>query len=142
MERRTKYLLEYVREFLIGQDSRPPRAPRFQHEGPLLFRQFGETEWSQGTTVNISRSGVAFRTDRMLQVRTPIQITFAPPPEVAGAEGAVAFCKGRIVRTVLPATSDGQPQLAARVLDYLPKTPLNPEAQQFLGANRATIAKK
>jgi len=99
-----------------------PRATRIEVETPVRFRAIGEADWSLGTTFNLSQSGVIFRADRLLDTESLVQLTFALPPEVAGRAGTrtKVTCRGRIVRTVLPATSDGRPHLAAKILDYVP----------------------
>lgn len=96
----------------------PLRAQRFAIQMPLRYRASGEAEWLEGETEDISRTGVLFRALDILEDNTPVEFTFALPAEVGGETGATVFCHGQIVRTVLPATSDAAPALAARILDY------------------------
>ncbi|PYQ16199.1 MAG: hypothetical protein DMF80_06260 [Acidobacteria bacterium] len=94
------------------------RAPRFSIEIPFYFRRRGEASWRQGMTDNISRSGVLFRTTEMLEESTPVEMHFALPLEVSGQPGALVACRGQIVRTVPPESSDALPALAATIARY------------------------
>jgi hypothetical protein len=95
------------------------RAQRYPIQVALRYRTASESEWHRGQTENISRSGVLFQADRVLEVNTPVELSFPLPVEVGGEPGALVFCEGRIVRTVLPATTDARPALAAKILDFL-----------------------
>ncbi len=94
------------------------RAPRFQIEMPIRFRQEPGANWQEGTTMNISRSGVLFLAEDLMEVNSLLELSFTLPMEFGGNAGAVVFCKGQIVRTVLPAATDARPALAARILAY------------------------
>lgn len=96
----------------------PPRAHRFDIQLPLRYRASGETAWHEGRTQNISYTGVLFWVDGLMEAHTPVEISFDMPVEVGGERGAAVICQGEIVRTVLPATTDAQPALAARILQY------------------------
>jgi PilZ domain-containing protein len=96
----------------------PPRAQRFEIRVPLLYRTRGETAWREGRTVNISHTGVRFWTDQLLEVQTPIELSLKLPAETGGETRAEIQCRGKIVRTVLPASTDAQPSLAATILEY------------------------
>jgi hypothetical protein len=97
-----------------------PRAPRIPAESPVRFRPFGQIEWSKGITYDVSPTGLLFRSNRVMDVHAMVQINFVAPVEIAGKQGALVICHGQIVRTVMPAVSDGQGHLAARILEYLP----------------------
>ena len=101
-----------------SSDHELPRARRFGVELPLRCRARGETAWREGRTENISYTGVLFRTHELLDVHTPIEITFAMPPAIGGEAGAEIMCRGEIARTVLAASPDAQPRVAARILEY------------------------
>lgn len=75
----------------------PQRKPRISVQIQVCFRKVGEFAWSHGTTENLSRSGVVFRTAKPLAVNTPVEIQFVAPPELEQNKGLVA-CRGRIVR--------------------------------------------
>lgn len=99
------------------RNMKKPRARRIANKTPMRYRQLGQTDWCEGLTFDISQSGVLFRADRSLDIHTPVEMTFAVPVEIAGKEGTVIFCRGEVVRTILPATCDGAPHLAAKILD-------------------------
>jgi hypothetical protein len=103
-----------------------PRAPRFPYEGPLRFRPGGQGEWYQGVMFNISESGVVFRALQTMDVASPVEMNFIMPPEIAGKEGAVVFCKGDVVRTAMPKTDDNRPLIAVTIMDYLPGSQWKP----------------
>jgi hypothetical protein len=88
---------------VIERDPRNPaftRAPRYRLRIPLRYRSAGDSQWRDGRTENISRSGVLFRTDRLMPPQTRIEIVLALPAEVGGGdEAATVICRGRIVRT-------------------------------------------
>jgi len=82
-----------------GGRLRSSRARRFALDVPLRYRARGEKQWHDAQTENISRSGVLFRTQGVLDIATEVEMTFVLP----GLEEAPAIvCRGRVVRTVLP----------------------------------------
>jgi hypothetical protein len=88
-------------QVLIEHDPKNPayaRAPRYRLQIPLRYRSTGDDEWRDGRTENISRSGVLFRTDRLMPPQTRIEMLLAFPAELGGDEATV-ICRGRIVRT-------------------------------------------
>jgi PilZ domain len=95
-----------------------PRAQRFSIQTPLRYRESGDSTWQEGETVNISRTGVLFRTQRTIASRTPLELSFELPIEVASLSGATVICQGEVVRTVMPPTSDDAAAVAARILEY------------------------
>ncbi len=94
------------------------RAQRFPLHLPLRYRAHGESAWQAGWTENIRSSGVLFRAASVMKVDTPIELSFVLAGEVGGAGGAVVYCHGEIVRTIMPPASDAPPAMAARILDY------------------------
>jgi len=78
-----------------------PRAPRFNLQMSIRYRQ-PNGEWSEGSTENMSRSGVLFRARQPVPENTPIELRVRMPWELTGARTAEVFCKGRVVRVVLP----------------------------------------
>ncbi len=87
------------------------RAKRFLIETAIRFRESGEKDWNDGTTKNISSSGVLFRADRILQIKSMLEMEIRFPPELTGGTTANVFCWGSIVR------SDAESQ-AASILGY------------------------
>jgi hypothetical protein len=114
------------------------RARRIPNKTAMRYRQLGQTDWCEGLTFDISQSGVLFRADRSLEIHTPVEMTFAVPFEIAGKEGTVIFCRGEVVRTILPATCDGAPHLAAKILDEV----FNAQPESDGGPSVANVEEK
>ena len=91
------------------------RAPRFALHLPLRYRSIGAAQWLVGRIENISRSGVLFWTDRLLEVDTHLEMSFVLPLSDTHPE---VVCRGRIVRTVLPQGGQAPPGLAATISAY------------------------
>ena len=96
----------------------PTRAQRFQLHLPLRYRRLGETQWHVGTTENISRSGLLFQADDVLQPNSVLEINLVLPAEIAGLSGTEVVCRGEVVRTIDRKGPTVNPALAARILQY------------------------
>ena len=96
----------------------PTRAQRFQLHLPLRYRRLGETIWHEGTTENISRSGMLFQADEVLQPSSQLEINLVLPAEIAGLSATEVVCRGEVVRTVENQGTKLSPALAARILQY------------------------
>jgi hypothetical protein len=96
------------------------RAHRFALDLRLRYRSPGEKQWHEGRTENISRSGVLFRTEEVLDIGTEIEMTFVlPTPAAPAAPAAPAIlCRGRVVRTILPGGDERRPGLAVTISRY------------------------
>jgi PAS domain S-box-containing protein len=96
----------------------PTRAQRFQLRLPLRYRRVGETQWHVGTTENISRSGMLFHTDDVLEPNSQLEINLVLPAEIAGLSGTEVVCRGEVVRAIEYEGESVSPALAARILQY------------------------
>ena len=96
----------------------PFRARRFNLHLPLKYRLIGEQGWHNGTTENISRSGMLFRAPETLQPRVQLEINLVLPPEIAGLPATEVVCRGEVVRSVGAENSEVSPALAAKILQY------------------------
>ena len=68
-----------------GRKFSPFRAQRFNLHLPLKYRQLGEQDWREGTTENISRSGMLFEAEEVICSPTcKLEINLVLPPEIAG----------------------------------------------------------
>ncbi len=94
------------------------RAQRFKLNLPVRYRLLGEDRWRQGTTENISRSGLLFRVDQLLEPTSQVEISLVLPPEIAGLSAAEVVCRGEVVRTMEAPHPTGNPALAAKILQY------------------------
>ena len=91
----------------------PDRAPRFAIPISMLYREEGDSNWLQGQTENISRSGVLFSAEKAIRADTQIHLLIEIPLEVGGREAGLSMCMARAVRTV-----DGaRPFVAAAIVD-------------------------
>jgi PAS domain S-box-containing protein len=95
-----------------------PRAPRYALRMPLRYRRAGDIYWNEGTTENISRSGVLFRAPEVIAPATPVEFTFLLPMSFSGREGASVSCGGLIVRAVLPESASELAALAVKISSY------------------------
>jgi PAS domain S-box-containing protein len=94
------------------------RAQRFQLHLPLKYRRLDEEVWHEGQTKNISRSGLLFQAEDVLQPNVVLEINLVLPAEIAGLSATEVVCRGEIVRTVQPVGAEMPPALAARILQY------------------------
>ncbi len=101
-----------------AKEAPPMRAQRFYIQLPLRYRRLGEKEWHAGTTENISRSGMLFEADEVLQPAVQLEINLVLPQEIAGLSSTEVVCRGEVVRTVEPSGDTVTPALAARILQY------------------------
>lgn len=105
-----------IRRLLKLQE--PERAERLPTDTRLHFRRVGEFAWNVGKMVNISRSGVLFSAGKMVDVDTPIEMEFVQPRALGGRAEELVHCRGKIVRTIFPPTSDSRPAFAAKFSGY------------------------
>jgi PAS domain S-box-containing protein len=96
----------------------PTRAQRFQLRLPLRYRRVGENDWHEGTTENISRSGMLFNGEEVVQPNSQLEINLVLPAEIAGLTATEVVCRGEVVRSVEPHGHALTPALAARILQY------------------------
>ena len=95
-----------------------PRAERFPIRTPVRYREGGQSDWSEGTTVNISRSGVFFFAEKEILPRTMLELRILFPAEVIGGNPANVICWGPVVRTEHLRPPDHQPALAVAIRSY------------------------
>jgi len=98
--------------------SSPFRATRFDLHLPLKYRQVGESGWREGTTENISRSGMLFQAEEPIAPNAQLEINLVLPAEIAGLAAAEVVCRGEVVRTVNQESGTVSPTLAAKILQY------------------------
>ena len=94
------------------------RAQRFQLQLPLKYRRIDESDWHDGETRNISRSGLLFQAEDVLQPNVVLEINLVLPPEIAGLSQTEVVCRGEVVRTVQTVGEEMPPALAAKILQY------------------------
>jgi len=94
------------------------RAKRFNLQLPLKYRLLGELAWSKGTTENISRSGMLFRAEKVIQPQVQLEINLVLPPEITGLSTAEVVCRAEVVRALHSDKATMSPAVAARVFQY------------------------
>jgi hypothetical protein len=98
-----------------------PRERRLKHEVPVLFRTVGTQDWMEGSTENISRSGVLFRSAVSVEPQTKLELKFEMPKELTGETPAQVVCQATVQRVIANAGSKKQPasfSFACAVADY------------------------
>lgn len=93
-----------------------PRARRYEIGTIIRYRVRGEKVWREGTTENISISGVLIRTDEALDPNTAIEMRFFLPVELQGECAAEVFCRGLVIRSSRCTVPDGMVTVAARIV--------------------------
>jgi hypothetical protein len=104
---------------VLAERKIPPfRARRFNLHLPLRYRPLGEKSWRPGTTENISRSGMLFQAQELLNPNAQLEISLVLPAEIAGLAATEVICRGEVVRSVATQGLGVTPALAARIVQY------------------------
>ncbi len=93
------------------------RARRFAVRVPVRYRCRGEREWQEGVTENLSCTGLLFRARQPVAPRTPVELSFALPAQLAGPAQVRISCDGYVAR-VARGNGGDVPLLAAALLGY------------------------
>jgi hypothetical protein len=93
-------------------NTRTIRAQRYDVDLPLQFRSRGEIEWLPGELVNISNTGLLFRTESFLPLQAEFETRFNART-LDGQVGAEIRCVCSVVRHAL---QDASFAAAARIL--------------------------
>lgn len=93
------------------------RARRFSVQAPVRYRE-DDGLWHQGTTKNMSRSGMLLRANEALSPNTPIELVVELPTVLAGERSASVICRGHIVRTQESDDDIEGTLLAAEITSY------------------------
>jgi len=101
---------------LVVETGTRRRARRFPIAASLLYREQGESAWRLASTINVSRSGVLFRSDgRAPGTDRPLDFILSLP--VNGVTPAPHVrCTGHVVR-IAPAELAGEGQAVAVSID-------------------------
>jgi len=85
------------------------RSERYALKVPLRYRKGGAPDWHEGSTINISRTGILFCTDQIVPPNLMLEINVELPRNV------ILSCQGAVVRNEPPATHDGAAALAVSI---------------------------
>lgn len=91
------------------------RAQRFALEMPIRYRGTGNVDWHEGTTINISTSGILFRAAASARPPADVQITVAFPAVIPGHAGAELRCRGTLIREVSGSSPHAAPVFAVAI---------------------------
>ena len=94
------------------------RAQRFAIRTALRYRITGDLEWRQGTTENISSSGVLFRCEHSVEPDTPLEMSWVVPVARFGSGSAQVYCRGTVVRLMKEAEANELATVATRISHY------------------------
>jgi hypothetical protein len=117
-----------LREIHQNEFTRAPRAQRYAVQMPLRCRPVGHAQWLTGSTENISRTGVLFRSEQRMDVDTKLEIIL-DMRHLTMVEGSEIACSGRVVRIVAgDAALQPSSAIAATIeqYDFLRATDLPP----------------
>ncbi len=77
-----------------------PRERRLKHEVPLLFRVKGTQDWAEGSTENVSKSGLLFRSPSSFEPHTKLELKLQMPKELTGDAPAEVVCQAMVRRVI------------------------------------------
>ncbi len=103
---------------LEGAPKVSSRAERFAIHLPVRYREPRSAGWFEGRTENISGSGVLFRTERLLEPKTTVEIRLELPVTLKNEAPCEIVCKGVIVRTEQSNITGIPPALAVAIQNY------------------------
>lgn len=98
-----------------------PRERRLRHEVPVQFRVSGSQDWLEGSTENISKSGVLFRSLESFEPSTKLELKFEMPKELTGDAPAQVICQASVSRVIPQAGTKKQKpsfQIGCTIFDY------------------------
>jgi hypothetical protein len=102
---------------VTAQTPHIPRAPRLDVGVHLRYRRIGESIWRDGTSQNVSHTGVLFQPEAALSRDTPIEMLLEMPAEMPDSRGML-LRRGRIVRGVPPSSLEDRPAYAAAAFEH------------------------
>ena len=97
-----------------------PRERRHAHVVPVCYR-IGGGEWLEGTSENLSRSGMLFRADSGVEQGTTIEVQIEMPREITGDAETKVTCKATVARVTQVEKNGKQPEhflIACAIADY------------------------
>jgi len=84
----------------------------------VRYRTQDTERWLLGRTENVSRSGVLFEAEQLLDVDSHIELQLLVPGSGADGGASDIRCVGRVVRQVAAPTEGARPSLAATIEEY------------------------
>jgi hypothetical protein len=117
---------EHPRDFgvstgpMASQFSSQPahRARRFALRFPVYFRKLDSPTWLEGTTENISYTGMLFHSSSLLAPQTALELRLRIEVGTKGKDPTEVRCKGRVVRVEQRNAPEPPVALAVAIRDY------------------------
>ena len=94
------------------------RARRFALHLPVHFRELDSPTWLEGTTENISHTGVLFLSSSPLAPETTLELRLQVALGTKGRDPAEIRCKGTVVRLEQRIVPETPIALAVAIRDY------------------------
>jgi PilZ domain len=96
-----------------------PRERRLKWAVEMQYRVKGTQEWHDGTSENISRSGMLFIAAEMIEAGTQLEIALEMPVEIVGVAGTRVICEANIARCEKsPEENSDKFRVATRISGY------------------------
>jgi hypothetical protein len=83
----------------------------------VQYRERDKQDWHEGTTINISRTGIFFQAEHDVQTQTALELRVLFPAEATGSSAMNVICWGPVVRKD-PDESPGNLKIAAAIQRY------------------------
>lgn len=96
----------------------PERAMRFPVHLPIRYRVPETDEWLEAQTENVSRTGVLFETERMLEPSTVVDVKMEVPSPPGQASHAEVICRCEVVRVEPSSPHRIAPVVAVEIQNY------------------------
>lgn len=97
------------------------RERRLRHVVPLLYRVDDGREWLEGTSVNLSRSGLLFQASSEVALGARVELKLQMPEEMTGEGDAEVICQAVVARLTHVEGSRKEPSsclIACSIDDY------------------------
>jgi len=94
------------------------RAKRFALRFPVHFREPDSSTWSEGTTENISYTGMLFLSSAPLPLETTLELRLQFATGSKGKDPAEIRCKGKVVRLEQRIVPETPIAVAVAIRDY------------------------
>jgi hypothetical protein len=94
------------------------RERRLRHVVPVLFRVRGTDEWLEGTSENLSRSGLLLRGPAEIALGTALEVKLEMPEELTGEWVAEVLSHGLVTRVTKAAGKQEGFLIACAIEDY------------------------
>ncbi len=92
-----------------------PRAQRFPLEVPIRFRSPADACWHSGTTVDMGRTGILFRTEQHVALDVTLDMCIELPGDIGTEFREMMIFRGRVARRINLPSSHGPNWVAVAI---------------------------